>query len=288
MNHGRRQQNNKFIKYSICVLGLTVLLVAAVLGPQLVFSVQDKYRMDTTWQGKRSSLDIEALNHSYDSLQNRFTSFAEGLANHKNYYVTGTDYQVTEETYTLLEQVFSQEAFWLMHDWGMIPFYPLEELYKAGYAVEKCKKYVIYDDTFEDGVASVAVMAWYMEIRFSDDSRIKILMDTENQVLYYIECSYSLDGEVKDKINIVSLYIPVYETEFFADIADQCYSYYEAEASEISQWHIDEEECYVALPYGKYTLDWEVKIAQPREPSNSIKVSMGIKEIGKLVPELAD
>lgn len=283
--------HSRNIKYILCVMGSVLLLVIAILGPQLLFSIQDEYQMEKSWQGQRVSLDLEALNSSYGSMRERLISFADGLAQGRDYYVAGTEYQVTGETYTLVDQILGQEIFSFLESWGF-PYYS-KMLYKIGYSIQDCKKYVIYDDSFDEGQTSVVAMAWYLNLRISENFHIKLLTDTESNALYYIQYVFEENSMEKEEIayyqDIMTALFAYFHYYYGAGVekAQSYEEFVEVVDKEVSESILREE--YFAdgvsvkakLPFGEngnfLILDAGI---------GNKHIYMGIMELKELIPEL--
>lgn len=302
-------KQNRSMKYILCFSVSIILVVTAIMGPQLLLSVQDNYRMGKTWQGKRVGLDMEALNNSYGSMRERLSNFAAGVAQDKEYYVVGTDYQATEEIYDIIEQVFEQEIIILFMNMCVSPFYS-PELFEKGFDIATCKKCFIYDDSFDEGVTSIVAMAWYLELEIMDGQRIKILADTEKNTVYYVEYIYEgndeFDKEVKYKKGVLS---KSQETlsEVFYYMYPLSYAYYEAGTSDALSvekvWEAydednafyrqswiygnDEASVQAEMSYGNNGnfLTWEIGMHYNDESLQTGRVYMGIREIKELISE---
>lgn len=292
-----RKQINK--KYLVIWLGSLILLVIAIMGPKLLFVLQDNYQIGKIRQGKHLSLSVDAYNNSYRGLKDRMTEFAAGLTQGTKYYVTGTDYKMNEDFFGILEKVLGEEQATAFEMWGMEPYILLEDLEKWGYDTEEWKKYVIYDDFMEDGTTAIIATAWYIELLTADDCRIKILADTESNTIYYIQFEHMVaELEEKKKTEKQETYVgnesfvitdagSVIKGDIFQMFMIWNYYYEADEMNEeevmktIMNTYSMENEVYITygLNYGNNYLQWEMG-------GEDNFFYMGIKEFGQLIPEL--
>jgi len=292
-----RKQINK--KYLVIWLGSLILLVIAIMGPKLLFVLQDNYQIGKIRQGKHLSLSVDAYNNSYRGLKDRMTEFAAGLTQGTKYYVTGTDYKMNEDFFGILEKVLGEEQATAFEMWGMEPYILLEDLEKWGYDTEEWKKYVIYDDFMEDGTTAIIATAWYIELLTADDCRIKILADTESNTIYYIQFEHMVaELEEKKKTEKQETYVgnesfvitdagSVIKGDMFQMFMIWNYYYEADEMNEedvmktIIETYSMENEVYITygLNYGNNYLQWEMG-------GEDNFFYMGIKEFGQLIPEL--
>lgn len=286
--------------YLVIWLGSLILLVTAIMGPKLLFVIQDNYQISKIRQGKHLSLSVDAYNNSYRGLKDRMTEFAAGLTQGTKYYVTGTDYKMNEDFFVILENVLGEKQVTAFERWGMEPYILFEELEMWGYDAEEWKKYVIYDDFMEDGTTAIVATAWYIELLTFDDYRIKVLADTESNTIYYIQIEYAVaeleetektekeasnvENEAyvdtdavhiikKDMFPFFMIWNDYYEAD---DITDE-----EAMMKAVIDSLAMEEEVYITynLKYGNNHLQWEMG-------GEDNFFYMGIKELGQLIPEL--
>lgn len=321
MKNGKRiNKHEKRMTYLICILAILILLIGAAFGPQLLFAVQDKRTQEKIVLGERNSMDMAALNESYTKvLRTRMMNFAEGMAEDKNYYANATEYAfgVDEESYNILENgVLESEWVAFLGDIGMIPY--LYDVIYPGYYVEDWKRYVIYDDDFENGVA---FMAWYFDINAGNGLRIKLLVDTEDYTLYSIQISETsieygfydwvadygynwLNGDYETLTELLPLYWFYYyeagvsEAESYDEYQESLriyekttnYSMTESDASLDASMLMSEGNFLILekwMPYGENQLKWKMKFAE-KSSANEPFFTMGIEKIQELIPEFAE
>ena len=211
-------------KYVISILLVFLLLLLSLIGPGLLFAVQDHLQVRKTVQGSGNSLDIEVLNASYNDKRERLEAFAQGLSEGKTYYASGMEVSLTkEEQYSIIEQA--------------IPTY----YYSVGCTVVDWKKYIIFDSALVDNNASVAFMTWYIEVLGDDEKTLKILVDTEDLTVYYIKVddftvkdlilsqiiTSTEENKVASKKDTVEYYYYLYDS-----IYDYVFEYYEPDHTE--------------------------------------------------------
>ena len=284
------------LKYIVTLSVSLILLAVAIMGPQVLFHIQDSYRMGKTFTGQRNSFDTEAISSSYGSLRDRMSAFAAGLSQGTQYYVTDTKYTVNEEFYELLEKTLNDELFIFCENWGFIP-YLFEAIQSLGYDVEVWKKYVLYDDFLEDGDTTIVAMAWYIELVIMEEYRLKILADSENGTIYYMEWCY--EGEISEKEK--SKEMTLASAEYTAIEDGILYNYpvfanYYYEAKDMTDEEYEqifnqiEKGNFLELNYqlnydGNY-IEWEIGISPPSEENDSMVIYQGISDIAKWIPEL--
>lgn len=300
--------------YVICISGLLILIAAAFLVPQLIFATQDNLRERNISLENRGNMDIAKLNLTYEkSLSKRMTSFSQGIAQGKKYYVAATSYEVgdsmanEEDLYDIVQSILYQSIMSLLLDMGYIGYdgksWDIESDMQAW------KRYVIYDEDFQNGAA---LMAWYMEWQLEGGDRLRVLADTETGILYFaqIDCSkemkknirmtayditlssdsaYSIDRTINrdyetDKANQESEY---WEEQLEGDNISKVYNAKGSIISEMEQFAKDfEPEEYVLeipLSYGGNVLNFRLEYLEQEN-----RLVMGITEIGELIPEFAD
>lgn len=182
--------------YSICIIGLLILIAGSFLVPQFIFAVQDSLRGQHISLEKRGNLDITRLNLSYEkSLSKRMTSFSEGVAQGKEYYVAATSYTAgdnyadNEDLIDITQKMLYQNSILILLDMGFLPDSILNPLDYEN-TLQSWKRYVIYDEDFKNGTA---LMAWYIDLFFDEGIRLRILTDTETGTLYFAQADYPED-----------------------------------------------------------------------------------------------
>lgn len=279
-NSKLRKNTNRRSTYVKYILAMVGLLVMAVLGPQLLFAIQDGHTQGSTWRGERDGMDMTTLNEGYTAARrDRMSDFAKGLAEGKKYYAAATDYQVDEECYDTFESFMmgnrslNAEAGMLSSDY-LYDLYMM--LYEIGFEVDMWKRYVIYDKDFENGVA---FMAWYYEINVGDIYRIKLLVDTEDDTLYYAQFLQKEDNVKKSDYLISAFSVDtelltyvscLYEPDFEEGAFDESYLVFMKDGS-----------YNIILPYGENSLHWEIEWMEGEVSA----LAMGIVQLANLIPE---
>lgn len=310
-------------KYAVGLFSIGTLIMVAILAPNLLFSVQDMYRMGKTWQAERRGLDMATLNQSYDTLRNRMVRFADGMTNNEEYFVTGTDYQVASEHFDVLDRALSQDYFSIMADTGIV-MNALPEYYKEkGYGISKCKKYVVYDAEFDEGIGNIEFLLWYMEVDIGQKYHIRILVDAETYTLYYMEYveDDGMDAILERGLDYAYFSAKGHDSEYsywMQEVAQHLmqywYYYYEA-GNEKSQSFVEfmenieqlaggketninsmvvtdsmnivngigTRQSHSLLPFEENNLTWELALELTKE--DKLKCSYGILELKELIPE---
>lgn len=283
-------------KYALCLMGLLSAVVAAFFSPQLFFFLQDSYRLQNMRQETRQSLDIEGLQFSYaQSVRLRMADLAQGLAEGKTYHTAATDYEIEEsrqqEVLNDLQSFFYENTwFYPMSEWQ----YVIEAFNNQPMKIETCKKYVIYEEDFTNGAA---IIAWYVGCTKDDGSYVKLLVDINEDIIYYMESSESIKEEELIKMGYeigswshINKEILYYQREFYNDyyqgdyVGDEIYNEYAAQTADklwqpVMNWEI---------PYDSCHIDFEADFWNEIDENGSMTCHsrMGVSQIGSLIPEL--
>ncbi len=299
----RKTKNNK---EKLCVAGMLLLVIAALFFPQIIFEIQDRYRMVNTEVEARESPDIFQLNLSYEEqLGIRMSNFLK--ANQK--MVTGLDYDVTEgaEQAGLLETIMYQEWFYILYDYSItVDSFYYESMFSTDIAssVQDCKKYIVYGSNYEP-----LLFLWYFDIYLPDiGTRMQLVVDTEDDTVYYIRLSFDEQQERQTKftdagpayvlIEYIMANIPFYYSYYEADSYEENLGYGYDLVSDAGNVAVTGSEQYdigivmdesqykieTAFPYGDSYMTFFAQAAfgDGVHP----EIIMGIREIGELIPEM--
>lgn len=278
------------------VLIIAAVLAAACFFPQLVFYMQDSYRMESTQTGKREGIDIETLNISYEmSLNKRLESFAAGV---DKCFAASTDAKISSESYELFEELLSQDIVRISEGYGLLFYY-------SGYDIMEQKKYVIYNEEEADGVM---LMAWYFNAEFSNGCEVKLLADEKTGTIYYI--SFQKDIEAQKRLNdeekamlsflnnvyyagidLLYFFADYYEPDYWEELLEEENAYQQQNFSETDRAE-SKQDCYeVKLFYenafwaGNEFLTLFLRAEQ--NETGFPNLALGIREIAELIPELS-
>lgn len=276
--------------YGSCMGGLLLLVIAALFLPQVIFTIQDRYLMAGTEVEARQSLDVSQLNSLYEKqTHDRMHNFIH--MDLQTATITSIDHDLMEDT-----EIEEQVKAILQQEWSA----PLNAI--RGFnsdtpiIVQNCKKYIVYGNENENGVA---LMMWYYDIYLDAlDSRMRLLVDSETDTIYYVKVMinerYNMAATkgYDHSYSIEPIYIVYYSLDYYN-------TYYEAELESFSGfdeesqkkgevWDVTESDdegytLHAALPYGGLSVDFLFEDIW-RNGVNII--SMGIQEIGNLVPEM--
>ena len=258
----KENNKNKRKKYIFSILLVFVLLLVSLIGPGLLFEIQDRIQVRKTWQGNRNSLDIERLNSSYGDKKERLNTFAQGLYEGKKYHASGMEVDLSkEEMYSIIEKAMPQ-------------YY-----YANDFSVSVWKKYIIFDSALVDNNTSVSFLTWYIVLTGKNKETIKILVDTEDLTVYYIKVDGITDGDVISKQLVISdekLKKKSLETSYY--LIDYLHEYYEPDLIEyVTEDFSSEEIHHVDMYFGSYPLHWEYIF-------NSF-LQLGFADMRVLIPE---
>lgn len=302
MNIEKKKSPEKRIKaiYGRCIVGMVLLIAIALFLPEVIFNIQDKYRMTNTEVEERDSLEISQLQQNYE--MDTYTRMHNFISLEKK-TVTSIDYQITANSE--LTDLLGSES---IKGW-------FEQLEVMGYVIPysfldilEWKKYIIYGEDYKDGVV---LMMWYIDGYLIDNAtRLQLLVDSETNTVYYLKVTardtqtdkvYSADGTTavatygedrNEKLWILAELF-MYSFEFYG-------TYYEADIDNIIEFQEDnryEEAWYTdlnaddeqltasfPLPYGELNMVFQFQAAYGK--GHNPDISMGIPAIGQLVPEM--
>lgn len=304
-----RTRRNKNKKEGFCVVGMLVLVVAALFLPQVIFEIQDKYRITNMEVKARERLDISQLNLSYEEqLGARMSNFLK--ANQP--MVTGLDYEVTEgsEQARLLETIMYEEWFYLLSDYnfcmGIDDYYSKIFSTRIASGVQDCRKYIVYGNNYKP-----LLMMWYFDIELTEiATRMQLVVDTETDTIYYMKMSYG--EQQSDKAG----YVGEEAYQYLFEVAPQFIyfydSYYEADDKTDTEYMLEEDDwtddeninifeqtiwdkVYFEMDEGQYSMkkplpygDADLTFLVRGELGQGVcpDITIGIQEIGELIPEM--
>lgn len=301
------------ITYINCILAMVILMIVAVLGPQLLFTIQDHHIQSEIFLGERSQMDMTTLNVGYPKvLRERLLRFVQGKNSEKQYYATATDCTVDAECYSILDNVLNREWVTFLNDMGIL-LYNYDVISKSGYTIEECKRYVIYDENLENGVV---FMAWYFVVSVNDEIELKLLVDVEDDTLYqlqiqvdgmnlweyygYTDFDYFYTDMVSnlvlywryyyDSDNAIKASYEDYDTDYGEKMKKKASAKGDIAVSqdypEYKSWMIEDGKMVIKneLVYDGDALNWEMHV-QTDDEKQSTLINMGISDIVELVPE---
>lgn len=312
----------RHIFYFICISGLLILIAGAFLVPQLIFATQDNFRERNISLEKRENLDITKLNLTYEkSLSKRMTSFSQGIAQGKKYYVAATSYGVgegyadNEEMNSIAQSMIYQNITILLFDMGFAP----EDILKGWdyeNVTQNWKRYVIYDEDFQNGAA---LMAWYMDWQMDGGVRLRLLADTETGTIYFAKADYpeEMKTYIQDCMADITFSVDyayyldnIINVDYETDKANQSSEYWKESVmyselygkenksinygAEIEKVIMQREEFFnnyepqeyvleVPLSYSGNVLNFKMEYLEQEN-----KLVVGVTEIGGLIPDFAD
>lgn len=180
---GKRNQRNLLL----CIGGLSLLIVFAFAGPELLLRLQDKSRLTRSVSITNTGTDYTVWKEDYETdTVKRLQNLADGIAAGKQYYASEQEYEATTdgEIYDLLDKyILSIEWNYFFQDMGMIPedyFYKYLDMDHIS-----IKRYILYDEKLTDGVA---IMAYDICVKQQDPEdtgvSIECIVDSETGTLY--------------------------------------------------------------------------------------------------------
>ena len=189
-------------RFLIYILLLFMLFLAAVFFPWLIFSIQDSLRLRSTQIQTRESVELEQLNIPYEmSVSKRLENFA---GKPDGYFVTATEYAHSMEHYTMIEELLYGEYMARM----MTYYSVLSDGIGGPYDISELKKYVIYNEELENGVAFIA---WYAALVLSGGEKLELLWDAKTETVYCLR--YQREAELLEKAENFAANEAIEETE---------------------------------------------------------------------------
>ncbi len=180
---GKRNQRNLLL----CIGGLSLLIVFAFAGPELLLRLQDESRLTRSVSMTNAGTDYTVWKEDYETdTVKRLQNLADGIAAGKQYYASEQEYEAATEgeIYDLLDKyILSTEWNYIFQDMGMIPedyFYKYLDMDHIS-----IKRYILYDEKLTDGVA---IMAYDICVKQQDPEdtgvSIECIVDSETGTLY--------------------------------------------------------------------------------------------------------
>lgn len=167
--------------YLISLLVLISLISGAFFAPELIMEYGDRSLLEDYTFQSRTGIDYEAVNTQYTmSREERMISFAQGIAEGRQYYITSSGEEVASWA-DLFGNVFNEYFFDALYAAG-IAVWNLEGLYDST-NVKECQYYVIYDNDMTNGAA---FLCWYLELELSE-CFLRLLVDARDYSIYYLE-----------------------------------------------------------------------------------------------------
>lgn len=276
--------------YAMVAAGLLFFVITACFLPQIVFQIQDTYWSENTFSEVRNGLDIEKLNISYErALKTRLSNFAQ--KDISSYYVAEMSAAIDDSAYEMLDTLLYQDMLLIMtQSMGFLP------IVYEDYSIDVLKKYVIYNDDYDQGIA---LIAWYIEYTTERGSKIQILADAETETVYYLNGSVGIDNAYSDVQYLRQDFLDYtnewiyYVVDYFQSatnaIEEQAEESYEnAVNSSVLTYYNDtlpeRNEIDIPLVYDDCSLDFQILFSDNKD--GSYQYSLGVEQIKNLIPEL--
>lgn len=291
--------------YGICIAGMLLLVILAMLLPQIVWEVQDRFRINSVELQQRSSIDVSQVNSDYErQMYSRMSNLTELDIETATVAAIDYDKKDDEEMNAVLARVFTSEWIERFNETTYCIYQ--DALIRAFIEISDCKKYIVYGEDYQDGVA---LMMWFFDINMKEyDTRVRLLVDSETDTIYYIKITnydeetkknyyevenyskdnsmqvenYSKDNRMlfgmfeKNVLTCLGYYSDYYESNWHSDDWDYWYTQVRLDDTQLNGKYV--------LPYGKKQLEFQF-IATAGECMNP-DVEMGITLIGELIPEM--
>lgn len=323
-NKGRPDENGKLQKnrekrnnsrgYVLSIFIIPGLLVAALYLPGVILETQDNSRMSYTAVEKRESLDVSYVNSEYEKNMYDRMYYLAGMDKNRMTVSSITYDEENKETQKKqLQEIVKQE--WIYRLMEMVPYFygTLFEYfeYPEYLEIRQCKKYVVYgteDRKSGQNEERIALVLWYYDlgIKWDTDSRIQLLVDSETDSIYYIRMTTDTpavnesgksretdiyEGDKFDAVSIATLDNSTMLQEFQTRLGYHHYYYNEYYEAEVHGGQVDmplaednQSVIVFKLPYGELSLQFlfQADFQKGVKPD----ISMGIAEIGNLIPEM--
>lgn len=300
---GKRNQRNLLL----CIGGLSLLIVFAFAGPELLLRLQDKSRLTRSVSITNAGTDYTVWKEDYETdTVKRLQNLADGVAAGKQYYASEQEYEAATdgEIYDLLDKyILSTEWNYIFQDMGMIPedyFYKYLDMDHIS-----IKRYILYDEKLTDGVA---IMAYDICVREQDPEdtgvSIECIVDSETGTLYAMKVVLENETEpvTWDDIGADAPYyfITDYMQSYLQDDNSGVYMEIESEANAQILWDkeakieakartasaTDTGEYSYDLNYGDHQLHLLVTLLNASEGQleKGVGYLFGIREIAEKIP----
>ncbi len=180
---GKRNQRNLLL----CIGGLSLLIVFAFAGPELLLRLQDESRLTRSVSMTNAGTDYAVWKEDYETdTVKRLQNLADGIAAGKQYYVSEQNYEAStdDEIYSLMDEyILNSEWNYTFQDMGVIPEdYFFKNLDTDNISI---KRYILYDEKLSDGVA---IMAYDICMQMKEGEvtgvNIECVVDSETGTLY--------------------------------------------------------------------------------------------------------
>ncbi len=297
----------KKLIYPFCIGGMVLLVLVSLVLPQIIFSVQDRLRMENTDVEIRDNLNVFQLDLSYEKNTNaRLANFL----NMQDVTVTAMEYEFADDSKLreAMEKIFKQGWFVGPYDMNMVTTYILTVDFWENFpsAVQDCKKYLVHGRDYQDGVA---LMMWYLDLYLEPvDTRVRILADAETDTIYYVKITegvkkeseeYKVNGnQTVDKNQAERLYYWAGSVPYYFEYY---YSYYEADEDMLHSeygtydtelpWFVEnktdgKEYCEITFPLYYGGLSAEFQMRADLGEGDYPNLIVGIPQIGEKIPEM--
>lgn len=290
-----------------CIGGLSLLIVLAFVGPNLLLQFQDKRRLTESVSGRNTGTDYTIWQEDYETdTVRRLQNLADGIAAGKQYYASEQAYEATTdgEVYDLLDQyILSTEWNYIFQDMGMIPedyFYKYLDMDHVS-----IKRYIMYDEKLTDGVA---IMAYDICVKEQDPEdtgvSIECIVDSETGTLYAMKVvlenepgpvtweDIGADAPYYFITDYMQYYLQNYDSETYIEIESDANAQIlwdteakmEEEARKTSE--IAAGEYIYDLDYGEHQLHLLITLLNASEGQleKGVGYLFGIREIVELIP----
>lgn len=282
------------MKNKLGVSALVLLVLASLFAPRLLFAVQDNVRLTGIKTGRYESWDITNLVTDYEnSLPLRLSAFAKGLEMQKTYYVATLETGSNRDAYDMIEKVWYQELITHLFDAGLFS----KEVY-VGYNIEQWKRYVVYDNDYENGVA---FLLDYVIIDIPDMATMELLLDSQTQTVYYIKLVHDFSDmypnmkesmfHYYNKLSIYYILADYYECEIDEDLEMQFFEDsmdYVIEVEPFTKTEVQLLEYGGSISMNMVYTDASLEgILQLTREGDNLVVEAGLADIAELIPELS-
>jgi hypothetical protein len=220
-----------------------------------------------------------------------FSSYNEYYEHYEKYiYDADTMVNTTDKT-SISQTVFSEESLHIMNFLLPIEDTAWYDMYieQAVDAVQRdtCRKYVVYDEGMEDGVALSMI---YMEVsREAEDFKLVLLADTYDYTIYYMELWYP--EAFLDYYGWTDSMNWVYQNDI-ESFSSWMQNYYDADVLPSPQYSelINDENSKkyftVILPFDGINLNAYMGNFRPSDSSTYRVIGLGIQELGEMAEKL--
>ena len=271
--------------YGPFLLGLILLLIISFFLPQMIFRIQDGYRLVGKSVESWEYMDNELVSAGYEKdMYQRMANLATKSADELTVSAISYGGKNVDEVVELLERAFASEWMGYINElsFGLYNDF-LQETSTVN--IQDCAKYVIYENS---SLEEILLMVWYLDIYMVDyDTNVRLLVDAEMESIYYITITggsgqeiykdYTTKGKSETKEFMKTImseimgsapYFVWYFNEYYEGGMEELEGFAEYDAASTDSWYATKAETETGnsvsfyMPYGNVGTVFEVRMEE--------------------------